>query len=84
MNNTPRNYQTAYLLPVFQEPVQAVPLVEREPIDPPEPEPAPRHKRKRSSRPQGDGKGIERFVRWYRAEGYKQKFKERPPDYPTF
>lgn len=86
MTSEPRDYQTAYLLPVFQEPVRPVPQVETEPIDPPEPEPtpAPRRKPKRSARPVGDGKGIERYVKWYRNEGYRQKFKERPPDYPTY
>lgn len=83
MTSAPRDYETAYLLPLFQEPV---PLVEREPIDPPksEPTPTPRRKPKRSARPVGDGKGIERYVKWYRNEGYRQKFKERPPDYPTY
>ena len=86
MTSAPRDYRMAHLLPVFQEPVRPVPPVETEPIEPPHPEPvpAPRRKPKPSNRPVGDGKGVERYVKWYRNEGYRRKLKERPPDYPTY
>lgn len=79
------DFQTANLLPVFQEPdweSEPEPVVVRGAVPPRKA--APRRKEPPRSSVSDGGKAITDFLKWHRSEGYKHKFRERKPNYPTF